>query len=362
MLLVRGARLAQAIITVGLGFVTFHHAWLEGVATGIAVWWSAFLAWSAWRRTGCSPSLGVIDVVIALLVLAATGVSTPPSLITTSFYWALPYAQSAALVAAGTIGLRPRLTVLAPIVLIATYGLVVYLGAGQHELPAGSGNAVGIAAFFAVGAVVAPRVRRQSRRLDQAQADARWQEEDLAVRRTRLAEFRRLHDDALQVLERVSATDQPRSPQLREYARQAATRLRMARVDTEDQHFSLKEELTQVACRFDETGFAVDLQFMSALPCVDRTTGRLLCNAVREALTNARKHSRTNRAAVRVLATAGGVGVRVADKGVGFEPLRARKGFGLENSIKGRLAEAEGTVEVESSPGEGTVVTMWIPC
>lgn len=361
-LLIRGARLLQAILTVGFGFAVFHHRWVEGLATGITILWSGFLARSAWRRTGFGPFLGITDAVVAMLALAATAISTPPSLMTTSFYWALPYAQSAALVSAGTICRRPHLTVLAPITLIATYGLAVAVGAGQHALLAGSGNALGIAGFFAVGAIVAPGVRQQSRRLDEAQAEASSHEEALAVRRTRLEEFRRLHDDALQVLERVSATNQRNSPQLRQYARQAAARLRQARVGTEGDFLSLKEELTQIAYSLSEPGFAVDLQLMSALPRVDHTSGRLLCDAVRESVTNAKKHSQTDLAVVRVLATTAGVAVTVADKGVGFEADSARRGFGLENSIKGRLEDAGGTVQVESSPGAGTVVTMWIPC
>ena len=71
---------------------------------------------------------------------------------------------------------------------------------------------------------------------------------------------------------------------------------------------------------------------------------------------------KNTKAWIRVLTTEAGVGIRVEDHGRGFDAATAGTGFGMENSIRGRLEDAGGTVTVKSVLGAGTSVTMWLPC
>jgi signal transduction histidine kinase len=50
----------------------------------------------------------------------------------------------------------------------------------------------------------------------------------------------------------------------------------------------------------------------------------------------------------------------VEDDGSGFNTKKFVKGFGLRN-IKSRVEVLEGTVDIDSSPGKGTVTTVEIP-
>jgi signal transduction histidine kinase len=59
-------------------------------------------------------------------------------------------------------------------------------------------------------------------------------------------------------------------------------------------------------------------------------------------------------------APAGGIDFSVADDGIGFDAAAASTGSGLAN-IRERVAGAAGRVTVESSPGNGTVVSGWVP-
>jgi signal transduction histidine kinase len=83
---------------------------------------------------------------------------------------------------------------------------------------------------------------------------------------------------------------------------------------------------------------------------------------VQEALTNVARHAHATTCDVEVRRTRDRVLIRVSDDGVGFEPgahQRRGRGLGLI-SMRERVAQLQGTLRVESAPGEGTrVVATW---
>lgn len=91
-------------------------------------------------------------------------------------------------------------------------------------------------------------------------------------------------------------------------------------------------------------------------PDVESTVYRL----VQEALTNIAKHARAERVRVRVHDGTGEIGLEVRDDGAGFDPQSRGSGFGLIG-MRERLALVNGTLEVESAPGAGTVLHATIP-
>lgn len=91
-----------------------------------------------------------------------------------------------------------------------------------------------------------------------------------------------------------------------------------------------------------------------------------LAGAVREAVTNARKHAQASHVVVRV--DCGGDGrtaVTVTDDGVGFDLQQAGSGsglgLGLKGSILGRMRRIGGDALLEDAPGGGTRVTLVTP-
>jgi signal transduction histidine kinase len=81
---------------------------------------------------------------------------------------------------------------------------------------------------------------------------------------------------------------------------------------------------------------------------------------VREALSNALRHSDASAIEIRVWQRDDRVVAAVTDDGVGFDPDATSGGLGLEN-IARRVAEAGGTHVVESAPGNGTTVRVELP-
>jgi signal transduction histidine kinase len=91
-----------------------------------------------------------------------------------------------------------------------------------------------------------------------------------------------------------------------------------------------------------------------------------LADAAHEALTNVVKHAGVDRAVVRAATVDDGTRVTVRDHGQGFDPAAVQADatgarFGVRQSIKARMADAGGTAVVDSSPGRGTRVELWVP-
>ena len=81
---------------------------------------------------------------------------------------------------------------------------------------------------------------------------------------------------------------------------------------------------------------------------------------VREALTNARRHSSARRVRVALGATEEDIVVEVADDGVGFDPRQSTQRVGL-GAMSERAALLSGRLEVFSEPAEGTRVHLRVP-
>ena len=87
-----------------------------------------------------------------------------------------------------------------------------------------------------------------------------------------------------------------------------------------------------------------------------------LYRIIQEAVTNARKHARASRVVVRLEERDNGTVVRVSDDGVGFEMDRSSGPGHLGLSAMREQAEmTQGRFRVDSTPGKGTVVEVWVP-
>jgi signal transduction histidine kinase len=77
-----------------------------------------------------------------------------------------------------------------------------------------------------------------------------------------------------------------------------------------------------------------------------------------EALTNVVKHARASQAAVRIRIPGGALEVEICDDGIGGA---GDTGRGLAN-MRDRARALDGELTVDSPPGEGTTITVRIPC
>jgi PAS domain S-box-containing protein len=112
-------------------------------------------------------------------------------------------------------------------------------------------------------------------------------------------------------------------------------------------------------------GIETTLSIEGRLPALSWVQEAILFRSVRELLANAVKHGHCQRIDVTIHSNAAKTKIVVRDNGCGFDVLslkedHALKGFGLF-SIRERLEQIEGILEIDSRAGEGTCVVLSMP-
>jgi signal transduction histidine kinase len=198
-------------------------------------------------------------------------------------------------------------------------------------------------------------------------------ERTISAARARDEVARTLHDGVLQTLAIVerSTTD----PALARLAREQERSLRdflLALPEAVEpgatpetargQASSVAFALRRAAARF-ETTFAgkVSVIVASDVPVLKGTVVAALTGAAGEALTNAGKHGDARHVTVYLEPdTDKRVFCSIKDDGTGFDPRNTAEGFGISNSIRARITEMGGKVEIDSIVGQGSEVRIWV--
>jgi signal transduction histidine kinase len=92
-------------------------------------------------------------------------------------------------------------------------------------------------------------------------------------------------------------------------------------------------------------------------------TALCLYRVTQECLRNVARHAQASHVSVEVTGRETGLQLVISDNGRGFIPEAVRRGthgLGLIG-IKERIRAVKGTIEVHSSIGQGTTITVWIP-
>ncbi len=275
--------------------------------------------------------------------LAYNGVSHPQSLASA---WPL-----AGVMTAG-IAFRARGGVLA--------GAAIGVGRGVGELfgpgPWTDNDTVSVVSsivLYALAGLVAgfvtARLREAERRISFAQA-----REEVA---------RTLHDGVLQTLAVVQRRAE--QPDLVRLAHEQERELREFLFRTPGAlggGGDLGARLRAAAARFeDRYGGTARVVLAPDTPTLEATIVEALAGAVGEALANAGKHGGAGRVTVFAEPTDGELFCSVKDDGAGFDAGATSEGEGLRRSVRGRIAEVGGRVEVDGRPGRGTEVRCWVP-
>lgn len=183
-------------------------------------------------------------------------------------------------------------------------------------------------------------------------------EREVSAARAREEVARTLHDGVLQTLAVIErrATDSELGRLARDQERELRAYIAGLRPDAD-----LRVSLHGAARRFESTfGGRVQLAIADDVTSPDGDRTEAIAGAVNEALTNAGKHGGAHNVTVFVEPSDGGLYCSVRDDGSGFDPSGASEGMGLSRSIRGRIEELGGRVEVDSRPGGPTEVQMWI--
>jgi signal transduction histidine kinase len=124
---------------------------------------------------------------------------------------------------------------------------------------------------------------------------------------------------------------------------------------------TLEEALGRITERLgSELGVRASFQTSGTGRELPAATEVVLLRTGQEALANVRKHAAAAHVAVRLCYADARVRLEVTDDGAGFDPAAVNGGYGLRG-MRGRVAEAGGTIAVRSAPDCGTSVTVEVP-
>lgn len=204
--------------------------------------------------------------------------------------------------------------------------------------------------FYALAGAVAGYVYLLMNRAERRVAEARAREE---VART-------LHDGVLQTLAIVErrATD----PALARLAREQERDLREFLFGNRPATSDLGAALRAAGARFEDAFHGrAQVLVPDDVRALSDDVVAALAGAVGEALTNAGKHGAAGRVVVFVDDDGDELFCSVKDDGAGFDGDAVAEGVGLTRSVRGRIEEVGGRVEVVSAIGRGTEVRVWLP-
>ena len=199
-----------------------------------------------------------------------------------------------------------------------------------------------------VSGYVAGLLRRAERQVSAAQA-----REEMA---------RHLHDGVLQTLTVVERRAE--DPTLVRLAREQQRELREYLRGLRGAGSGLAAELRSAAARHEDVyGGRVEVVVADDLHALSPEHTAAVAGAVGEAMTNAGKHAGAQRITVYLEPADAPYRVfcSVKDDGPGFDVVAVEEGSGLTHSVRERITELGGRVEVESAPGAGTEVRLWVP-
>jgi len=207
-----------------------------------------------------------------------------------------------------------------------------------------------------------------------ARIHARLREVAVAEDRARIA--RDVHDDIIQDLFAVGLSLQGLAQGIEDDETREAVLTQVARVDdcisslrrfifdlrstpgvTRDLEMEVTDLVDELAEPYDAE---VDLTIDGVFDSLDEDLADTVLSIVKEATSNALRHSGSDE--VRVLVSGGltSLVIVVEDHGGGFDPEAEHVGMGLTN-LRRRTEDAGGDLTVASRPGEGTAVRVMIP-
>jgi two-component system NarL family sensor kinase len=114
--------------------------------------------------------------------------------------------------------------------------------------------------------------------------------------------------------------------------------------------------------KIDARRLEVHLETFGLTEKLDNNTEIVLYRIIQEAVNNVIKHSGASKLYIQLNRDNEGITATIEDNGTGFDVNDKNKfnGIGLKN-IAGRVEFLKGSVEFDSAPGRGTVVSVWIP-
>ncbi len=363
----RATGLATGLATLVAGRDQVRHSRLAGMQVAAAVVESAWLARQTRQPQPTRSRVPALaDAVTAVGLLATSWFNLEPADRPTWLNW-VPWSFAANALTLQGMQIPRSSGPLPPVAILAGEALQ---GPSTGDSVA---NVVAMTGFYAGGRGFAALIRSEAVRLEHAREEAIAAGRRLAAEQERAQALRLLHDNALQSLEAVAAGRYRDfgsvAARLRSEADQLAASFPGATQDGPPFPEPALAQLRSVLDVHRQRGLRIDAPGLDSTVLDDLApvTLQALGGACHELLTNVAKHAQTDAVTVRLSRGPEMITLEVTDDGVGFDPddagaaSRASQGFGMRQSVRQRIADVGGTVDVHSAIGQGTRVVLRVP-
>lgn len=352
-------------VAIFTGIVAFLPSLISLAVQRADVTWLQVLVWAipvalwlaAWRRAQSRATL--LPIPIALFMAAVVAIPVPDG-----FTWPrlAGIALALSVTAASVSGLGVTLAWSAYAVVLLTLDYSRELPHAGHLSSSTLDAASTILGILVIPPAIAVVSRQWSRACDGADAASEASRlrasQALAAERAeaaRTAVDRRIHETVLNTLATISRTRT--SP---EAAREQCAQDLAALDSLEGQApRGVQAMLTRLLQRHPVPGPTITA-VSSEVTFTDDETAAAAYVALAEVLRNVSRHARATRTWIRVRAPQGRVVFSIIDDGIGMDD-NARQRFGMRRALRESVESSGGSVEVESSPGRGTTVTISVP-
>ncbi len=123
------------------------------------------------------------------------------------------------------------------------------------------------------------------------------------------------------------------------------------------------ESIRQLMTTLQKTGrYTTSLEIADSFTGIDKDTDLILFRMIQEIINNIIKHAAASNIDVQIEGDPSDTRIAITDNGVGFDTEKLKKtghGIGLQN-IFNRAKMIHATVEIKSSPGNGTTINLHI--
>jgi signal transduction histidine kinase len=336
---------------------------------------ASFIPLRWWDRVGPAlvrhPAYLAAELMLAALILLLTPVQSP------FFYFTLGTA-----LLGGLLYGYPGAAVFS-LLLVAVYLWSLDVRAAVDEIPDTFQTYVGLPALYPLVAAAGAAARRLLDRQAEAESELADEQGRAAAEAERARLARDMHDSlaktvsgmgfaALALSRRIERDPEGAADEARRLAEDARHATRQAREiivglrAESGESLPLTSALAMHAQRWaKESGVELRLA-IEEVGELHPQTARELEWILGEALANCKRHARAARVGVRLRRLGARAVLTVVDDGVGFdvpddlEELAGGRHFGV-GGMRERALLAGGDLSVESSPGEGCVLSVWVP-
>lgn len=122
----------------------------------------------------------------------------------------------------------------------------------------------------------------------------------------------------------------------------------------------LASAVKELVSGIDSNKLAISLEMVGLNERLKEEVETVLYRVIQESINNVIKHANANKLNIQVIRDEDGVSVTIEDNGKGFDVKKKAEGIGLKNMYS-RVQFQQGTVDIDSQPGKGTLVLIHIP-